>query len=180
MTIGELLPVRIDHFQEAIALRLEDGDAGKRPKLAWKTLEPQIVGGLRGALDVDVFACAAQAWCRARELHEYAAGGEHPPQEHAVVFLGEHSFTWQAHPVLTVIVGPVTLKPCRLTLTLKGHVEAAELLIHNGRIQELRSGECSATVQLSYGEVPLHKELATKKIPLPGRHAFAAPGVRIR
>ena len=70
-------------------------------------------------------------------------------------------------------------RPLRFTVVLKGHFRSVALVIRDGCITGLDSGDCSVSAQLKCGEVPLHKEAESRHVILPGYLVFPLPGVAI-
>ena len=64
-------------------------------------------------------------------------------------------------------------------VSLTGSFSGLYLGIRDGHIVDGRSGKAWASAQLSYADIPLHKEGKTKKFTLPGRFKFDAPGIQI-
>jgi hypothetical protein len=128
--------------------------------------------------DCDVFDILAQAWAKARELHEFADEAKHPPGEVSTMFLGEHALTGDVHPTVTVAVGPARFS-LRFTLELEAAFRMAELTIKNKHITELGKCDCEVSAVLKYDDVPLHEPLKSKQVNLTSSMVFAAPGVPI-
>jgi len=173
-----LLPPSFDHLDTTITSELKQQGAGAIPSYAAQLIGSEATDAIRDALHVNVFELLAQGWSIARELHEYTDPALHPPAERSVVFLGEHSLSTTAYPVLTVRVGEVSYPAIRLNFELTGKFRAAAIVIQNGHITGIETGDCSVTAQLSCGDVPLHA-VKSRDITLPGRIKFRVPGLAI-
>ena len=71
----------------------------------------------------------ARGWWAAEELYEYTDQAKHPPNQRAIVHLGEHAFVKVVHPVLEVMVGPIHCGSLRFTLELAANFRAVALAI---------------------------------------------------
>ena len=103
-SLGDLIPADLEHLDDALARqRASNAELAKTilPKLAAGVLDEKIDEALLGALDCDVFGLLAQAWAKARELHEFTDEAQHPPDEISTMFLGEHSLSVELHPTVT-------------------------------------------------------------------------------
>jgi hypothetical protein len=147
---------------------------------AWNLVGDQAAEKLRGLLaDCDLFELLGKAWVEAKSLRDYADPARHPPGETAVVPLAEHSFVREIHPTLTVTLGGCAPATLRFTIALAARFRGLSLTIEDGHIIALGLGETSVSAQLKYGSVNLTDEMKSDEMELPGRHVFAAPGMRI-
>jgi hypothetical protein len=180
--VSELLPDSFSRMDQVVQSELSKnasvGEA-KLPRFAWHLIESQTTKALHDVLACDVFELLARAWCTARELHKYADESEHPRTERSIVSLGEHVLATAVHPVIVVIIGSLRCPPLRFTLELNATFRSAVLLIRGGYIKSLSAGDCTVGAQLKYGEQPLHDELKSKTVTVPGQFDFAAPGLKL-
>lgn len=179
VTVKDLLPASLKGINEVIQMELGKENNPGFPGFVWELIGSEGNNALRGALSSDVFELLARGWCAARELHKYTDRTEHPRGERSVVFLGEHTLTSTAYPVIIVSVGATQFRPLRLTLELKANFRTAALTIQDGHIRTLSAGDCSVSAQLKYGEFKLHDELKSRDVTLPGKLEFDKPGLAI-
>jgi hypothetical protein len=180
--LGDLLPVNLDRIDDALTqARAKNAElAGANlPKLAVGVLDREVGEAVRGALDCDVFGLLAQAWAKARELHEFADAAKHPPDEVSTMFLGEHSLSFDLHPVVDVVIGQLAKFTLRFTLELAADLRMAELTIRGGHVTEIGKCDCELSAVLTYDEVELHDPIKAKRFTLTRSIVFAAPGVPI-
>jgi hypothetical protein len=178
MLACNLLPPTLENLDTALKSELTQQGANALPSYALHIIGSEATDAIRDTLNVNVFELLAEGWSIAHELHEYTDPHLHLPTERSVVFLGEHSLTTTAYPLLTVRVGEVSYPAIRLNLELTGKFRTAALIIQNGHITGLETGDCSVRAQLSCGNVPLHTA-TSKDITLPGKLKFKAPGLAI-
>lgn len=176
--IRDLLPASFDRMAGTMQTELcrQDGVTGTR--LAWGFVGSEASSAVLSVLNVDVFELVAHGWCVAKELHEYTDSTRHPPNEHAIVHLGEHAFVKALHPVLEVMVGPIDCGSLRFTLELAAHFRAVALTIVSAHIIAVDAGDGFVGATLKYGDVTLHNA-ETRKVPFPAQLAFRAPGLAI-
>jgi hypothetical protein len=179
VSVKELLPAKIDGMVDTVKQEAcKDPDAGTA-RLAWSFIGFEATKAMRSALDCDVFELLAQAWCTARELHEFSDRSKHPPEEISVLHLGDHKLKTNVEVVLDIAVGVISLPRLRFTVELAAHFRSAALSIRDGHITALASGDCSVSAQLKYRDTELHKPMESRKVTLPGRLPFRAPGLAI-
>jgi hypothetical protein len=176
--IADLFPAGLGTVGESVEqeVRRSGGEAGAAG-IAWSMLKDQAAARLEETLDLDVLELIGQAWSKARELREYADPRKHPPDETAVVQLGEHAVTCEVYPVLEVRLGDVALPELRFTLNLVARFKAVGLTIRGGAIRAVAPGACAAVAELKYRSVTLKRE-ETPELHLPGQFKFR-DGLRI-
>jgi hypothetical protein len=96
-----------------------------------------------------------------------------------VVDLGGKDFSRELHPVIAVTIGSCPCVELKFTFTVTAHFSGLRLAVGDGYILGGDLGEASASAQLTYNGVPLHGAAESRKVPLPGRFTFDAPGIAI-
>ena len=180
--LSDLIPVDLDRLDQALQRqRAANAELARTnlPKMAAGVLDQKVDEAVRGALDCDVFGLLAQAWAKARELHEFTDEAAHPPDEVSTMFLGEHSLSVEAHPTVDVVIGQLARFSLVFTVELEAAFRLAELTIQAKHIKQIGKCDCELSAVLKYDDVELHKPLKSKHIALTGAMVFAAPGVPI-
>ena len=178
--VRDLLPDRFDDLDKVVGDELCAADGQKPPPaMALRIAGDKAAEAVRDALDCDLFETLAKAWCTALELREYKDPTRHPPGERSSVFLAEHKLTATLHPVLDVRIAALCQAKLRFTVELKAAFRCADLTIQDGCIVEIGAGDCQATAQLKYGDVPLHEELKSRQVALSQPRKLPAPGLAI-
>jgi hypothetical protein len=176
--VADLLPERLQ-LGPAVETAMREEPGAAPPGLPLGFIGEQAEEALRGLLDCDVMELLGQGWAKARALRDYADPARHPPGETAVVHLGEHKFVREIHPVLEVAVAGCPPVALRFTIALAAQVRGLALSIADGHIKAAAPGDASVSAQLKYGAVQLTDEKQSTAMKLPGRHVFAAPGLKI-
>lgn len=177
--LKDLLPTELPGMRDAVEQELRREPVAGGGKLAWEFIGSEATDAVREALDCDLFEILAQAWCKVRALHEYTDETRHPRDEKSVVHLGEHEFPTTIPIVLTAMIGPIPGPTLRFALELIAHFNSAALSIRGGHIIAIAAGDCLVSAQLKYGKVDLHDAAQSRKVTLPGRIRFDAPGLAI-
>lgn len=162
------------------AMAEAEGGAGEAESgsVPWGLIAGPAEAALRSLLECDVIELLAQGWLHAKAFRAYADPAQYPPDETVVVHLAEHSFVREIHPVLDVTVAGCPPLRLRFTVALAAQFSGVALSIRDGHILGGTLGDASVSAGLSYGSVKL-AEKESGKLSLPGRFAFAAPGLRI-
>ena len=176
--IRELLPVSFDGMAGTMRTELCKQNGVTRGQLAWGFVGLEASSAVRSVLDGDVFEWVARGWCAAEELYEYTDPAKHPPNERAIVHLGEHAFVKVLHPVLEVMVGPIHCGSLRFTLELAANFRAVALAIVRAHIVAVDAGDGFVSAKLKYGDVTLHNA-ETRKVSFPAHLALQPPGLAI-
>ncbi len=172
----DLLPANLDGLEQVVEKDLRERQDGGHSTLVWRFIRSTASEQMRKALDCDGYEWLAWAWSKALALREYR---DKPADETSVVHLGTHDFKTSINPVLDLGLGGLPGVPLRFTLEVAAHFDAAALSIRNGCIIAVDTGRASATAQLSYGSIKLHKKEESPKVHLPGSCRFKDPGIRI-
>jgi hypothetical protein len=181
LRVCDLLPARLDRLDARLKREQAGNAALAKSDLGGMALG--VVGekadeAIRGVLGIDLFGVLAQAWAKARELHEYADVAKHPPDEISTVFLGDHALTAALHPSVDVSVGPARFT-LEFSLELEAQLRLAQLTIKAGHIAEVGKCDGQASAVLKYDGVALHDPLKSRRVTLAGPLTLAAPGVPI-
>lgn len=176
--VRDLLPASLASMDAVMKQELSKDSRIDPRKLAWGFIGSEATDAVRSVLDCDVFELLAQGWCIAEKLQEYSDPARHPPGERSIVYLARHSFVKTVHPVLEVTIDPVAYQPLRFTLELEANFRSVALSISDGRITAVGAGDVDIGVRLKYGNATL-LDKKSRKLPLPARIDFKAPGLRI-
>jgi hypothetical protein len=180
VTVNMLLPDDFTNMEQTVRDEMaKDPGLTKTPGFVAGIVGEKAGAAARGLLNIDVFELIAQAWAKARELHEYADASKHPPGEVGSVFLGENDPTCNVHPVVDVRIGALGKLSLKFTLALSAHIKAAELKIQDRRIIAVGHTVGSVSAVLKYGDIPLHNELKSHEHQLCPSATLKAPGVLI-
>jgi hypothetical protein len=177
--LSELLPDRLERLGAESRKELSNDENVSRMSLAWDYIESQLDSEIRDILDLDVFELLGKAWAAAKELADYTDPVKHPPGVRELLKFGDYDFARELHPTIDVTIGSCPCTRLKFTLTLTGNFSGLYLGIRDGHIVDGRSGKAWASAQLSYADVPLHREKETKKFKLPGSFKFSPPGIQI-
>ena len=180
MSVADLLPSKLDHLDAALEReKAANSQLSVLPAMAMGVVGERIDAAVRESLGCDVFQVLAQAWAKARELHDYADETKHPAGEISTMFLGEHALGTDLHPTVDVILTGLTTFELVFTLQLQAALRLAELTIRGGHIVEL--GKCDAELRavLMYADIALHEPLKSRRVTLSNPMTFAAPGIPI-
>ena len=175
VSLGSLLPARLDSLDEQVRARLCQDDQVGGMKLAWDFIGKELGTSLKSVLDCDLLEIFALTWAKAAPLAELADPAKHPPGERSLVELGGHDLNRDFHPVIAVTIGSCPCVELRFTLALAAHIGGVRLAVTNGHIISGDLGEVWASVQLSYEGTPLHPPPESRKLALPAEFLFDPP-----
>lgn len=179
MTLGDLLPDRLDSLAERVRTRMCDDPEVGGMKLAWDYIGKELLNALKSVLDADLLEVLAGAWAKAAPLAALADPAQHPPGERSVVELSAHDLTRELHPIIAVTIGPCPCVELEFLFALTAHIGGVRLLVADGHIVGGDLGELWAGAQLSYQGTPLHPPQESAKVAIPAEFAFPPPGIKI-
>ena len=179
ITLGDLLPERLDSMAEQVRARMcDDPDVGGM-KLAWNYIGSQLHDALKSVLDCDLLDVLGGVWAKAAPLADFADPAKHPPGERSVIELGEHDVTRDLEPVIAVTIASCPCVELKFKFVLAAHIGGVRLAIVDGHLVGGDLGELWASAQLSYQDIPLHPKQESARIGVPGEFAFTPPGLKI-
>lgn len=179
LSLGSLLPARLDSLDEQVRARLCKDDQVGGMKLAWDYIGGEMGESLKSVLDCDLLEIFASAWAKAAPLVDLADPAKHPPGERSLVELGSHDLKRDFHPVIAVTIGACPCVELHFTLALAAHIGGVRLAVTDGHIISGDLGEVWASVQLSYEGTPLHPPSESRKLVIPASFNFDSPGIEI-
>jgi hypothetical protein len=131
----------------------------------------QLIGKLGEAMDLDITRILAWGWCKQREIVQYR-DKKNPPEGFHTVPLVEHALVSTHSPTIEpVINGAPTGVKLKFDIVLKLTTKGAVLLIRDGRIVEMRTGNCVGSGSVEYAGLTI-LERKTAPLTLPGSVAF--------
>jgi hypothetical protein len=121
-------------------------------------------------MDVRVETILVSAWAKYFSLRKYLDKEKYPANSTVTVSIGEHVVKSEHHPYLQVLMGRFESRinfGITVALTLKG----VNLVIRDGRIRAIKTGECSAKGTVTCENVPI-VEKKSQPVSLPGTIEF--------
>jgi hypothetical protein len=155
----------------------EEGSAIARAR--WPMLRDAACACMRAKLgELDPFATLAGAWGTASEIQALAAKTRSEPGTKEPYPLGQHELTAAVHPVVTLRLGPLTFPGLTFTVTLRGEIDCAVLIIGGGRLRSVEALSITPSATLSYGSMEI-KRLEGDPVVAGGPYVFAGEGLTI-
>jgi hypothetical protein len=179
LSLAALLPERLDGLAEQARGAMCQDEQIDRLSLAWDYVGSQLEDSLKSALDCDLLELAAKGWATSKSLAEFSDPEKHPPGERSVVELGEHEWSKDVYPVISVTIASCPCVDLKFTFTVTGHFGGIKLAIADAHIIGGSLGDAWVSGQLSYGDVPLHQAADSRRLPLSGEFELKAPGIAL-
>lgn len=131
-----------------------------------------LAESIKGLLNTPLADVIGVAWGKTRDLLEYCDKAKHPPAEIAIVPLSKHTIESTHKPYVDILINGAPKGRIDFELRIALTIESATLKVQNGRIWEIRTGECKAEGSLRSGRAFL-AEKKLRPIALPGTVKFA-------
>ncbi|HLA98039.1 MAG TPA: hypothetical protein VJL34_06265 [Anaerolineales bacterium] len=125
---------------------------------------------LTEALDIDIGDILVWGWRKQREIVQYR-GKENPPGGAHNVPLLEHTLVSKHSPTLQPVVNSVRLAKLKFDILLKLKMNSAVLIIRDGKIMAVQTGNCVGNGSIAYAGFTL-LEKKTAPVNLPGSIVF--------
>ena len=165
----------IEHALEKCRDVIVEAEGGGLARFSWPLVRSNIADAVAQSASGDKVHWLLQGWAFAKELQSYKDPKMYPPDETAVLKLGDHELSGTFNPVVTISCeGKVV---CKLTfeLFLSGAFNAVSISIQNGHITACGGGECELMTTLKFRDVDLTGPVSLKKFALPGKVEFPNP-----
>jgi hypothetical protein len=131
----------------------------------------RLLGKLGEAMDLDITRILVWGWRKHREIVQYRDSKD-PPGGFNAVPLVEHALVSRHSPTIEpVINGSPTGVQLRFDIVLKLTTKGAVLIIRDGKIVEVRTGNCVGSGSVAYAGLAIF-ERKTAPLALPGSVAF--------
>lgn len=183
LTIRDLFPERSRRLDDVVGSAIRDDRALKGahvPKAIIGVAADKVEAAVAGSLDINVLALLVGAWSKAREIEAYSTrAGLHPADETTTLFLGEHELKVVLHPLADLKFGAISGFRLEFAVTMSAKLRAAQLTIRGGRILEVGRCDGSASLQMTYGVLPIVKKVMTEPVMLAKSFALEPPGIEI-
>ena len=153
---------------------VEAKDAKVDPKVMLEGIRQQIPGLPEG---IEIPTIIAEAWSKAKQLHEYHDQTLHPPGELSLVSMKEHTIRSSYHPMIEVLINGKRIASVTIDVGVQLTLEALVLEIQRARVMAVSPGRFTVSGNVLWGETELAK-VESRPVELPGRQALGE-GVEI-
>lgn len=155
----EGVPERFDKLRD----RVKDEIKGVK----WGAALPEPAEKIGELFNIEIPDIMLAAWKKLDALKKYADTSQYAPEEIIYADLAEHTITGELHPYLQIQVRNIPVKRIEFTMNLSLVMKGMILRIQNGRIKEIRTGNCEIKGKVEYQDLLL-AEKAFEPIQLPG------------
>jgi hypothetical protein len=142
-------------------------------RIPWSAAADSIGGALYLALDIEVSTVLGNAWITLAELQVYLDRGRHPPAKEFLVPLMRHTIASVHKPGVEILLDEMVIDRITFDLEIGLMLDAIVLVIRDGRIVAIRSGYCTLTCSLRFGDA-LDVSIQSPEFELPGK-AWPSP-----
>jgi hypothetical protein len=136
-------------------------------KSGWPVTLDEIYRKAVDLLDISVLDLLVGAWNKYQALKKYGDKGRYPPTQSVIVPLSEHTVKSEHRPYIEILVNDEPAGKITFEITLSFTVRGVMLLIQDGKIKNVKTGEVKGKGTLKCeGALLLAQE--SRPIPLPG------------
>ncbi|HEY2519011.1 MAG TPA: hypothetical protein VGJ19_02800 [Streptosporangiaceae bacterium] len=129
------------------------GELARLTRQGRDAAEEQLASAAAGLLDLDLGDLLIYGWRTRKRIVNAARQTRQAPGRREIVQLGTHRVTSAHEPTIDLLVDGVNVHTFRFQLTVVFDIEVAALVIWNGLLTALKTGDCEVTGSLSL-EVP--------------------------
>lgn len=133
----------------------------------WQAALPQLTEKIGELFNIGIPDIMLAAWKKLDELKKYADASKYAPEEIIYTELAEHTITGELHPYLQIQVRNIPVKRIEFTINLSLVMKGMILRIQDGKIKEIKTGNCEIKGKVGYQDLLL-AEKAFAPIELPG------------
>lgn len=142
---GQLRQLLSDHD----VLKQCGGDLARLTRQGREAAEEQLASAAAGLLELDLGDLLIYGWRTRERVVKAARQTRQTPGRREIVQLGTHRITSAHDPTIDLLVDGVKVHTFRFQLTMVFDIEVAALVIWNGLLTALKTGDCEATGSLS-------------------------------
>ena len=175
INVSNLLPEQVDSLADEVRDHWAQS-GGFAGRIAWDGASGAVLEKMRGCLSGDPLEAFATAWGKLRDLQEYKDEKQHPRDTDEPFRLGSNRVSLDAHPQVTISIGPFRTPPLEFMYTVEALFEAVTLTIRNGEITAVSFGSCEVSgVLKTKGGTELHEPCKLPRIESKEGFAFGNP-----
>jgi len=134
------------------------------------TLPAAMDGVLKGAqalMNIKLEDILVPAWNKYLPLRKYRDKKKYPPDKTVLVPLVEHTVKSEHRPYIEVLINDKPVGRINFSIIIALVLKGLILVVRDGRIREIKTGECSAKGKVTCEEI-LIIEKTSETVPLPG------------
>ena len=128
----------------------------------------EVMGNLRGALDISLTDVIVEGWGKYKELLKYRDRERYPPDQTILLPLAHHEIRSVHKPYVDVLLDDKPIGRVTFTVDLRLLFDGVVLTIRDATIWEVKAGTCEGRGALKCGEITLADKQIVK-FDLPGR-----------
>jgi hypothetical protein len=134
--------------------------------IRWTATLSDIAAKLADLLDIDVLKIFTDSWEKSEELKKTLKESQKSPDDKFELNLTEHSINSKHTPSIELRFNKVTVYTIKFNINVSFTVKGFVLKIHQGKIYEIKSGQCQAEGVVSWEGVELlEKKLTSIDLP---------------
>jgi hypothetical protein len=138
-------------------------------------LEREVAAEVDGLLSQDLLDLVSAGWSRYQKLTEAARRTRDAPDTEEVVAMATHQIESSHHPTVELFIDGKSVGTIEVKLDVTFDIAEVLAVVHEGRLTEIRSGNCKVTGTLAVEGIVMAER--SRKFDLPGalrlRHGVA-------
>ena len=141
-------------------------------KVTFQAALDAIEKGAHSLLNIRIEDILLPTWKKYLSLRKYLDKEKYPPEKVSLVPIAEHTVRSEHHPYIEFRINDQPAGKIAFCITVSLMAKGMILVIRDGRIWEIRTGECSARGSITCEGIP-NAEKSSEIVPLPGAISFA-------
>lgn len=141
-------------------------------KVTFQAALDAVVGGAHSLLNIRIEDILLLTWKKCLSLREYLDKEKYPPEKTSLVPIAEHTIRSEHHPYIEFMINEQPAGKITFCITVSLLAKGMILVIRDGRIWEIKTGECSARGTITCEGIPI-AEKSSEVVPLPGAIRFS-------
>ncbi|MGE3177816.1 MAG: hypothetical protein AB7O32_10115 [Vicinamibacterales bacterium] len=143
------------------------GVALENAKIEPSALTSAVRDSLVPLLDVRFSTVIVGAWTKSRLLRQYREKSREAPQDVFLLSLAKHAIRTKFKPAIELLINEKPVESLPLEIGVQLELQGLVLKIQNGRVLELRPGQCEASGTITCRDYPI-AERKSQRFQLPG------------
>jgi hypothetical protein len=140
-------------------------------KITFKAAMEEVIKGVQSLMNIKIEDVLLPAWKKYLSLRKYLDKEKYPPEKTSMVPIAEHTVKSEHRPFIEFLINDKPAGRLDFTIAVSLVVKGMILVIRDGKIRSIKTGECSAKGTVSCENIII-AEKSSEIVPLPGTIDF--------
>jgi hypothetical protein len=146
---------------------LQDSLRRESDKISFRAAMEEVIQGAQSLMNIKIEDVLLPAWKKYLSLRKYLDKDKYPPETTSMVPVAEHTVKSEHHPFLELLLNDTPVGRIDFTIAVTLVVKGMILVIRDGKIRGIKTGECRAKGTVSCENIVIVEKIS-EIVVLPG------------